>query len=125
MFPAARHNNLIGVRVDDQIGIVCDDDDLPTGLRLPEPFDQIIINRFGVKVLFGLVENQRPDILSIDREINQQQDDAPRSRRELLNVDALILKSVCDLYMIRAEQPGRNLVGPGFPRVAGPIPSSG
>ena len=48
MFPAARHNNLIGVCVDDEIGVVCNDDDLPSGLRLFEPFDQLIINRFSL-----------------------------------------------------------------------------
>ncbi len=94
LFPAARHYDLIGVRVDDQIGIVRDDDDLPADLRLLEPWDQFIKNRFWIEVLFGLVDDQRPVILLIDREVKQQQDDAPRSGRELLNVDLFILKSI-------------------------------
>ena len=60
------NNHLIGVCIDDEIGIVRDDDYLaprPCGLK---PLDEVLIDRLWIKILLGLVNYQWPVVVGID-----------------------------------------------------------
>jgi hypothetical protein len=56
------HDDLIGVRVDDEICIVSDKYNLPFLLRCKEQFNQIVENGLGVQILLRLVNDERPVI---------------------------------------------------------------
>ena len=52
-----RHDDLIGIRIDDKVGVVSDHDDLALALGLDEKVHELVENRLGIKTLFGLVDN--------------------------------------------------------------------
>jgi len=55
-------------------------DHLALSLRFDKQPDQFVEHRFRIEVLFGLVDDQRAVVGVVEREIEQQQDDAPSSR---------------------------------------------
>lgn len=57
-----RHNDLIRVGVDDEIGVVRHHDHLARRLRGDEERDQLVKDRLRIEVFLGLVDNQRPII---------------------------------------------------------------
>jgi hypothetical protein len=73
-----RNNYLIGIGVHDEISVVCDHDDLALGLGFQEQAHQLVENRFGVQVLFRLIDDQRPVIGVVECKIKQQQFDTGR-----------------------------------------------
>jgi hypothetical protein len=52
------NNDLVGIRVDDQIGVMSHHDYLSLPLCSAEEGDQLVIDRFGAQILFRLVDDQ-------------------------------------------------------------------
>ena len=65
-------NNLIRVGVDHEVRIVGDHDHLALCLRRNEKCDQLVEYGFWIKILFRLVDDQRPVIGIVERQIEQQ-----------------------------------------------------
>jgi hypothetical protein len=53
MEPAPRDDYLIGVRIDDQVGVVGDDDDLPAQPGASKALDQLVEDRLGIEFSSG------------------------------------------------------------------------
>lgn len=109
---ARSDNHLVDISVDDQVCVVRDDDDLPVPACLAEESDQLSENRFRVKVLLGLIDDQRPGILKVQGEVQEQQDDAARARRKLRNLDALVLDAVVNPDVVRGVDPAAEVDDP-------------
>src|SRR6185436_277274 len=60
VWPGAGDDYLIGVGVDNEIGVVGDDDHLAAAPRFAEALDQLVENRLRIEVLLGLVDDKRP-----------------------------------------------------------------
>ncbi|MCW0197147.1 MAG: hypothetical protein OJI97_03275 [Sphingopyxis sp.] len=54
------NDDLIGIGVDHEIGVMRDDDDLALGLGLEEQADEFIIDGLGIEIFLGLIDDQRP-----------------------------------------------------------------
>jgi Transposase IS66 family/RNase_H superfamily len=108
-------DDLVGIGVDDQVRVMRNDDDLPAQLGMAEARDQLVENRFGIEILFGLVDDQRPVVIAVDRQIEKQENDAARAGRKLLDVNAFILNAVGDLDVIGSVEPCGDVVAP-FPK---------
>lgn len=78
-WPGFRNDDLICVRVDDEVGIVRDHDHLALGLGSNEQPDELVKDGLGIKVLFGLVDDQRAIVFRVEREIEQEQHDPARA----------------------------------------------
>jgi hypothetical protein len=102
---ASRDNHLVGVGVDDEIGVMRHDNDLTAQLGSAKPPDQLVEDRLRIEVFLRLVDDERPVVVAVDREVEEQEDDAARARRELLDVDALILDAVADRDVLCAVEP--------------------
>ena len=83
-------DDLIGVGVDDEIGVVRHHDDLALGLRRDEERHQFVEHGLRIEIFLGLIDDQRAIVGIVERQIEQQQHDAPRAGRELSDVDAVI-----------------------------------
>ena len=57
-------DDLVCIGVDDQVRVMRNDDDLPAQLGMAEESDQLVENRFGIEILFGLVDDQRPVVIA-------------------------------------------------------------
>lgn len=55
MRAALGDNHLVGVRIHDKVGVVCDDNDLPPRFCRLEALDEVIIDGFRVEIFFGLI----------------------------------------------------------------------
>ena len=67
--PHFRDDNLVRVRVDDEIGVVRDHDDLPASLGRLKQGNQLVVDRLRVEVLLGLVDDQRPVVVIVERKV--------------------------------------------------------
>jgi len=56
MRTAGCHDDLIGVGIDDQVGVMGDYDCLPALFGSSEALDQFIEDRLRIEVLFGLID---------------------------------------------------------------------
>ncbi len=106
-----------------RFALCVDDDDLPPFAGVAEMRHELLENGIWIEVLFGLVDNQGPLIVQVDREVQQQQNNAARSRRELLDRNAVIFDAVAKLMWSvlysHAEIPcTRRVVGPRSPKAA-------
>ncbi|MNI88302.1 hypothetical protein D3C73_1455900 [compost metagenome] len=85
---------MVGISIHDQVGIVGHDDDLTSELSLAEPCDQLLKHRLRIQILFWLINDERPVIFRIDRQIQQQEHNPSRPWRKLLNFYPVVLKGV-------------------------------
>ena len=67
----------------------------------------------GSRFFFGLVDHQRPVVAVVQRQIEEQKNDAARARRQLADVDAVIVDAIADRDMIGAEKPLGEALRPG------------
>ena len=70
--PYLRDDDLVGVRVNDQIGIMRDHNHLTFVLGFPEQAHELIEDRLGVQVFFGLVNDKGPIIGVVERKVEKQ-----------------------------------------------------
>jgi hypothetical protein len=63
-----RDDDLVGIGVDHQVGIVGDDDHLTLRLRRQEQPDQLVEDGFRVEVLLRLIDDQRTLVRNVERE---------------------------------------------------------
>jgi hypothetical protein len=97
---------------------VRDDDDLPPQLGAPEAIDKFIEDGLRVEVLFGLVDDERPIIIAIKGQVQQQEDNAARTWRQLLDADALGSSSA----LVASSNAPRPLNAPAFRRSSSDSP---
>jgi hypothetical protein len=64
---------------------VRDDYDLAPLASIAEVRHELLENRIWIEVLLGLVDNERALVVHVDGKIEQQENDAARSRRELFD----------------------------------------
>lgn len=105
MRAGASDDDLVSIRVDHEVGVVGDHDDLPLGLGRDEQGDQFIKDRFGIEILLGLIDDQGPMIALVERQVQEEQDNPARTRRQLCDVGAFVIDAVGDLDVVGAEQP--------------------
>ena len=104
--------HLIRVGVHNQVRVVRDDDDLTPVLGFDKKADQLVEYRFRIEIFLGLVDDERAIVRFVEREIQQEQDYASRARRQLANVDAVIIDTVLNRDMIGPIQPFREAFRP-------------
>lgn len=66
------HDDLVGVGVDDEVGIMRNYDDLASGFGRDEKRHQLIEHGLRIEILFGLVYDQRAIVGIIESKIEQQ-----------------------------------------------------
>ncbi len=76
-----RKDDLIRISVDHEIRIVGDHDHLPVRLGFDKEMYQLVKDRLRVQVFLWLVDHQRPVVVVIQRQIEQQKHDAARAGR--------------------------------------------
>ena len=81
---------------------VRDDDDLSPLAGIAEMRHEFLEDGMWIEVLFGLVDNERTLIVQVDREVEQQQNNTARSRRQLLDRNAVIFDAVPKPDMVGA-----------------------
>ena len=64
------HDNLLGITKDCDVGVVGDDNDLATLLRKTQDRNERCIDELTVKIIFGLIDNQR--LVAVRREHESQ-----------------------------------------------------
>ena len=99
-----RDDNLVSVRVNDEIGVVCDHDHLPAPLGRLKKRDEFVVHGSRVQVLLGLVDDERPVVVIIQRKVEEDKNDSARARRQLANVCAVVADPVLDRDVVRAVQ---------------------
>jgi hypothetical protein len=62
-------DHLICICVDDEVRVVRHDHDLATRPRRTKPGNELIEYRFGIQVLLRLIDDQRPFVELIDRQV--------------------------------------------------------
>lgn len=95
-------DNLLGVRVHHEVGIVCDENNLSMFLRLTEIGRKVREYRLVVEIFLRLVDDERPALVLHHRQIQDQQDYALGSggqffQRRLLIHEAVVEADVLDL----------------------------
>ena len=73
MWSRLGNDDLIGIGIYDEIGVVGDNDHLSVRFCLDEEVDQFVKDRFWVEIFFRLVDHQRPIIAVVEREVEQHQ----------------------------------------------------
>ena len=100
-----RDNDLLGVRINNQIGVVGDENDLAPPFRCLEVRRQQLVDRLVVEIFVGLIDNQRAGIGNVHAEIQDQQDDALRAWRQLFEFGAVIFEAIAEPYVLGFVQP--------------------
>lgn len=76
-----RDNDLIRVRIDDEVRIMGDHDDLSLGLRGDEQRNKLFKDGLGVEILLGLIDDERTIIGVIQCQIEEKKNDSACARR--------------------------------------------
>lgn len=69
MWPSLGNDDLICIGIDHQVCIVRHHDHLPVGLGLDEQVHELVEDRLGVEILFGLIYHQWSVIVVVQCEI--------------------------------------------------------
>ena len=69
--PDMGNDDLVGVSVDDEVGVVGDHDYLSLTFGRLEQRDEFVVDRLRVEVLLRLVDDQRSVISVIERQVKQ------------------------------------------------------
>jgi hypothetical protein len=112
MRPYLRNDDLIGVRVNNQIGVVRDHNYLTFVLGFPEQAHELIEDRLGVQVFFRLVDDKGPIIGIVERKVQKQQHDPSCARRQLTNINAVVVDAVLDCDVFGTIEPLRKTLQP-------------
>ena len=76
MLGARRDDHLVYIGVDYQVGIVSNDDDLPSQACRPKQINQLSEDRLRVEVLFRLIDDQWARVLQVKSKVEQQKHDS-------------------------------------------------
>jgi len=73
IIPALRccDNYLVGICINDKIGVMRHHDDLPTLFSGPEMRDKLFENRAWIEIFLGLIDEERSEVVRIDGKIQQ------------------------------------------------------
>jgi len=107
-----RHNDLVNVRVHYEVRVVSHHDDLAPIARGAKELDEFRIDGLGVQVLLRLIDQERVGLLAIDRQVEQEQNNASEARGQALDTQSVILKAVAKADVLCAVQPPRDVVFP-------------
>ena len=79
------------------------------GFCLDEENNQLIEDRLGVEVLLRLVDYERAIVAVIKSQIKKQKNNAAGARRQLADVDTVVIDAVSNSDVIRAVTCVRNV----------------
>ncbi len=90
-----------------------DHDHLALRLGRDKQRHQLVEHGLGIEIFFRLIDDQRAIVGIVESEVEQQQHDPARARRQLANVDTVVGDLVPDRDVIGAEKPMREPFRPG------------
>ena len=113
MRPGISDDDLVGVGIDDEVGIVGHHDYLAFFLGDDKERDELVENGLRIQVLFRLIDDERPVIGVVEGEVQKQKDNSASPGRKLGDVDTVIRNPVADAQMIGAKEPSSEAPEPG------------